>query len=157
MTVARLGRRSRDELKGVHPDIVGVVEESIMLMPQGYDFGVHDGIRTLAEQREYLRRGVSRTMNSKHLPQADGYGHAVDLVPYIMGRFRWEWEPIYVIAAVVRSVAESRNVRIRWGGFWDELTGTTEDPKVLVRQYVDQCRKEGRKAFIDGPHYELIT
>jgi peptidoglycan L-alanyl-D-glutamate endopeptidase CwlK len=157
MIVARLSRRSRDELKGVHPDLVGVVEESILRLPQGYDFGVHDGIRTLAEQREYLRRGVSRTMNSKHLPQADGYGHAVDLVPYIMGRFRWEWEPIYVIAEVVRDVAKRRGVRIRWGGFWDELTATTEPPELLVKQYVAKRRKEGKKAFIDGPHYELIT
>jgi len=52
------------------------------------DFAVHDGLRRIEEQREYVARGVSQTMASKHLPQADGYAHAVVLVPWIGGRLR---------------------------------------------------------------------
>jgi peptidoglycan L-alanyl-D-glutamate endopeptidase CwlK len=76
-----LGARSLAELEGVHPKLVEVVKRSIELTTQ--DFAVHDGLRTIAEQREYVRRGVSKTMNSMHMRQEDGYGHAFDLVPYI--------------------------------------------------------------------------
>jgi peptidoglycan L-alanyl-D-glutamate endopeptidase CwlK len=41
-------------------------------------------------------------MNSRHLIRSDGFGHAVDLVPWINGKPRWEWKPIYHIAAAVR-------------------------------------------------------
>lgn len=82
-----LGSKSRAELKGVHPDLVGVVERAIQITTQ--DFSVHDGLRTEAEQREYVRTGASQTMNSMHRTQADGFGHAVDLVPFINGKLRW--------------------------------------------------------------------
>ena len=150
-----LGRRSRKELEGVHPDVVKVVERAIELTEQ--DFSVHDGLRTIEEQRRYVRRGVSRTMNSKHLPQEDGYSHAVDLVPWINGKMRWEWPAIYPIAEAVRSAAEELDVTLRWGGHWAVLNGTTKPPKQLVEMYVDMRRRAGRSAFIDGPHYELVV
>lgn len=149
-----LGRRSRAELEGVHPDLVRVVERAIQVTSQ--DFSVHDGIRTLDEQRELYRRGASRTLNSKHLPQEDGYGYAVDLVPYVGGRLRWEWPLIYPIAEAMRAAAEGQGVRLRWGGHWGELTGMDDDPEALVRAYVDSRRAAGKSAFIDGPHYELL-
>ena len=149
-----LGRRSRAELEGVHPDLVRVVERAIQVTSQ--DFSVHDGLRTLDEQRKLFRRRASRTMNSKHLPQEDGYGHAVDLVPYINGRLRWEWPLIYPIAKAMRAAAEEQSVRLRWGGHWGELTGMDDEPEALVRAYVDARRSAGKSAFIDGPHYELL-
>ena len=149
----RLGTHSRRELGSVHPDLIRVVERAIELTAQ--DFTVHDGFRTMGEQREYVRRGVSRTLNSRHLLQADGYGHAVDLVPYINGKLRWEWGPIYRIVEAVRRASDELDVRIRWGGCWHTLTGTREDPEVLVRRYADLRRKRGLRAFMDGPHYQL--
>ena len=150
-----LGRRSRAELLGVHPDLVRVVERAIQVTRQ--DFSVHDGIRTMAEQRELVRRGASRTLNSKHLPQADGWGHAVDLVPYVGGRLRWEWPLIYPIADAMRAAGQDLGLRLRWGGHWGELTGTDDAPEALVRAYGDARRTAGKPAFIDGPHYELIV
>ena len=149
----RLGKHSWGELMGVHPDLVRVVERAIELTAQ--DFTVHDGLRTKEEQREYVRRGVSQTMFSRHLPQPDGFGHAVDLVPYINGKLRWEWDPIYRIAEAVRRASDELDVRIRWGGCWHTLTGTSEDPEVLVRRYADLRRRRGLRAFTDGPHYQL--
>ena len=148
-----LGRRSRRELGGVHPHLVRVVERAIRLTTQ--DFTVHDGIRTIEEQREYVRRKVSYTMRSRHLPQHDGYGHAVDLVPYINGKLRWEWGPIYRIAEAMRLAARELDVGLLWGGCWSTLTGTTEDPELLVARYVRWRRSRGLRAFIDGPHYQL--
>jgi peptidoglycan L-alanyl-D-glutamate endopeptidase CwlK len=151
-----LGKKSRAELAGVHPRLVAVVERAILTTPQ--DFAVHDGLRTEAEQRAYLTSGASTTMNSKHLRQPDGFGHAVDLVPFINGKLRWEWPPIYNIAAAVRQAAIDEGVKLRWGGTWSTLNligssaGEIED---AVMAYVDRRRKAGNKAFIDGPHYEL--
>ena len=150
-----LGQRSRAELQGVHPRLADVVRSAIQITTQ--DFSVLDGLRTEAEQRDLVRRGASRTMNSKHLRQADGWGHAVDLVPYVNGGVRWEWPLIYPIATAMRTAAEDQGVRLRWGGHWGELTGMDAAPEALVAAYVDARRAAGESAFIDGPHYELIT
>jgi len=145
-----LGKKSKRELIGVHPDLVAVTERAIQITLQ--DFSVFDGIRTKAEQSEYVRTGVSKKLKSKHI-----IGEAVDLVPYINGKPRWEWEPIYKIATAMRHAADERNVRLRWGGVWDrELTGSTKNPADMVHDYIDRRRKKGKKAFIDGPHFELI-
>ncbi len=148
-----LGARSRRELIGVRPELVGVVERAIQITEQ--DFAVHDGLRTVAEQRRYVAKGVSQTMDSMHLPQADGYGYAVDLVPYINGKVRWEWPAIYPIAEAVRRAATELGVRLVWGGCWQTLNGTTVDPERLVQEYGARRRAQGRRAFTDGPHYEL--
>lgn len=139
-----LGRKSLAELSGVHPDLVRVVKRAIQITTQ--DFSVHDGIRTKAEQREYVRRRVSRTMNSKHLTQRDGFGHAVDLVPWINGQMRWEWPPIYKIAEAMRQASNELNVPIEWGGIkgFKKLTGTKASPKAMHTGF-------------DGPHYQLAA
>ncbi len=149
----RLGTHSRRELEGVHPHMVAVVELAMDTTEQ--DFTVHDGLRTVEEQREYVHKGVSWTMRSKHLPQEDGLGHAVDLVPYINGRLRWEWPPIYVVFEAVRAAAETLDVPLIWGGCWHTVTGTTMPAKELVRRYVDERRAQGRRVTLDGPHFEL--
>ena len=71
-----LGAGSPKELEGVHPDLIAVVKRAIALTAQ--DFSVHDGIRTLEEQKNLVERGASKTLDSRHIT-----GHAVDLVPYI--------------------------------------------------------------------------
>lgn len=151
MSEFTLGKKSLSELKGVHPDLVAVVQRAIELTVQ--DFSVHDGIRTVEEQKKLVAGGVSKTMKSRHLT-----GHAVDLVPYINNKLRWEWEPIYKIADAVRTAAEELGIPIRWGGAWDRsLTGTDELPEDMVADYTARRRKAGKRAFIDGPHYELPT
>lgn len=152
-----LGRKSLLELNGVHPNLVTWVRRTIQLTEQ--DFSVHDGLRTETEQREYVRRGVSKTMNSKHMRQSDGFGHAVDLVPWINGMLRWEWIPIFVIAAAGRKAAEELGTKLIWGGVWDrnfeDLPDTPEGLDKAVDSYVARRRGAGKAAFIDGPHYEL--
>lgn len=88
----KLGHRSRRELRGVHPDLIIVVTTAIITLPKGLDATIYDGLRTMAEQAENFKNGVSKTMKSKHLPQSDGYGHAVDVVPIIDGRLMWDSE-----------------------------------------------------------------
>ena len=81
----RLGVHSKRELVGVHAHLVIVVATAIVMLPEGIDFQVFDGMRTKAEQAENIARGVSWTMKSRHLT-----GHAVDLVPIVDGRLSWD-------------------------------------------------------------------
>jgi len=149
MATFELGRRSLEELEGVHEDLVAVVKRAIAITPQ--DFSVHDGIRTFEEQQELVQRGASKTLQSRHLT-----GHAVDLVPYIGGKLRWEWGPIYVVAEAVRTAARELAVPLRWGGAWDVVfTETDVAPEDLVAEYAARRRRAHKGVFLDGPHYEL--
>lgn len=141
-------KRSRSELDGVHPDLVRVVERALELTT--VDFAVHDGKRTVEEQRRYVASGVSQTMKSRHLT-----GHAVDLVPVINGKLRWEWPPIYQIARAVKQAAAELNVPIRWGGCWSRLETLDEPLEDRVAEYVQMRKSIGKSAFLDGPHHEL--
>lgn len=144
-----LGATSKKELEGVHADLVKVVLRAIELTCQ--DFSVHDGIRTLEAQKKLVAAGASKTLESRHLT-----GHAVDLVPVINGKLRWEWDPIYVIADAVRSAARELKIPLRWGGAWDvDFTNSTDSTEHLVATFVEACRQQGKRAFIDGPHFEL--
>ncbi len=145
----KLGTKSLNELVGVHPELIAIVKRAIELTVQ--DFAVHDGIRTLEEQKRLVASGASQTLDSRHIS-----GHAVDLVPVINGKLRWEWEPIYMIADAVRIAARQFGVPIRWGGAWDvAFTASDETPEDLVLDYSTRRRQAGKKAFIDGPHFEL--
>ena len=147
----RLGKHSLGELEGVHPDMVKVVERAICITQ--IDFTVFDGLRTDEEQREYVRTGVSQTLRSRHLKQKDGFGHAVDLVPYINRKLRWELSPCIIIARAVALAAQDVNVGIIWGGGWDRLG--REDPSNMVEAYIERKRLIGEMPFIDAPHYQL--
>lgn len=149
MSTFKLGPGSLKELKGVHPDLVSVVKRAIELSAQ--DFAVHDGSRTLGEQKKLVESGASQTLDSRHLS-----GHAVDLVPSINGKLRWEWEPIYNIADAVRTAAKELSIPLRWGGAWDVVFTESDDrPEDLVADYSARRKKAGKKAFLDGPHFEL--
>ncbi len=65
-----LSDRSRARLEGLHPDLVAVVEKAA----ETCDFIVTEGLRSKQRQRELVKKGASRTLNSRHLT-----GHAVDL------------------------------------------------------------------------------
>lgn len=153
----KLGTTSRQRLQGVDPRLVRVVERAIQLTTQ--DFTVLEGVRTVATQRDYVARGVSQTMNSRHLKQADGYGKAVDLVPWAGGMARWEWPLIWPIAEAMRRAAIEQGVPIRWGGGWFRLDqlGSQAAIKRAADAYTAARRAQKKAAFLDGPHYEIPT
>ena len=152
----KLSSRSLKKLEGVHPDMVAVVNRAIELTT--VDFGVTYGVRTLAEQERLYKSGRSQTMKSKHLIQGDGYSHAVDLVAYDGSDVVWEINVYDNIADAMAQAANEVGCKIKWGAAWSvgniaAYVGTMED---AMNEYVDLRRSEGRRPFIDGPHFELM-
>lgn len=111
MSNFRFSKRSIERMQGVHPDLVKVVKLAITLTE--VDFGVTEGLRTVAKQREYFNKGASKTMNSRHLT-----GHAIDLVAYIGAEVRWDWPLYHKIADAMKQAAKELSVAIVWGGSW---------------------------------------
>lgn len=157
----QLGTKSLSELNQVHPDMVEVVKYAITITEQ--DFTVYDGIRTAAEQNALYKRGASQrdgyNRKSEHQIQETGYGHAVDLVPYVPGRGPvWDWDMIYPICDAMVIAAKKFDCAIRWGGCWghESIHTMTGSPENWVQDYVRRKQKAGKRAFNDGPHYELL-
>lgn len=146
----KLSKRSLSRLEGVNEQLVEVVKEAITLTK--IDFGVTEGLRTLERQKELVAKGASKTMNSKHLT-----GHAVDLVAYLGSRISWEINLYDDIADAMKAAAMANDVSICWGAAWTvpditEWDGTMQE---ATDTYVALRRSQGRRAFIDGPHFQL--
>ena len=150
-----LSSRSLSKLEGVHESLVNIVKEAIQATK--VDFGVICGTRTKQEQAELVKKGASKTMNSKHLPQeSTGKSHAVDLMAYIGSRASWELNLYDDIADAMRVGAIMEGVDVTWGGAWHKTLnswrGSAHD---LMNEYIDTRRGQGRKPFIDGPHFQI--
>jgi peptidoglycan LD-endopeptidase CwlK len=104
------------------------------------DFTVLEGLRTVERQKQLVKQGASKTMNSRHIT-----GHAVDLGALIEGEVRWDWGLYLKLGEVIRAASLAEKVPVRWGGTW-KLLSAIEGPitaKILSR------------SFPDGPHFEL--
>lgn len=138
----RFGNRSERNLVGVHPDLVRVLRRAIEITP--VDFSIIEGVRTLKRQAELYQQGrttpgkiVTNTMKSNHLPKADGYGHAVDLIPVNLPT-GWPIENFKPVLRAIRKASIELNIPVKFGINWstdpDSVTGKTP---------------------IDAPHVEL--
>jgi len=116
------GEESKKNLEGVDPRLVRVCEDAIKIM----DFKVLDGVRTVEEQKINVARGKSKTMNSKHLVNpTTGYSEAVDLAPYPVD---WSDQEVFcVLAGVMRAVAFTHGLVLRWGGDWNSNDSTRDE------------------------------
>ena len=138
----KLGSKSLMTLKGVHPDLVKVVKRAIEIT--SIDFTVIEGLRTRARQRQLVRKGASKTMNSRHIT-----GHAVDIAPLIGGKVRWDWPLFFKLADAMKQAAKEVGVKVRWGGNWriHDIASSSKDGKAMNKAYPG--------SFPDGPHFEL--
>ena len=144
-----LSQRSIDRMKGVKPNLIKVVERAIELTQ--YDFFVIQGLRTLAEQRENLKKGVSQTMKSKHLT-----GDAVDVGLLVDGKYDGnDCNKYAIIAEAFRKASIELSIPIRWGGCWNVL-GTQHSAHEELTAYINKRRSEGRSPFLDLGHFELF-
>jgi histidinol phosphatase-like PHP family hydrolase len=129
----KLSERSLRKLEGVEKDLVNVVLEAIKITK--VDFGVTYGLRT------------------KHLE-----GRAVDLVAYFGSNISWELNVYDDICDGMAEAARKNGVAIKWGAAWSEgdireYPGTAED---AMNAYIDLRRSQGRRPFIDAPHFEMM-
>lgn len=146
----KLGAKSLAELKGVHPDLARVVKRAIQITEQ--DFTVNDGVRTIEEQRRYVKLGYSKTMKSRHLG-----GGAVDLAPYMDGKIRFEWAAIWPIAAAMSKAAKELGVELTWGAVWDRrMSEYKSDSVTALKAEVERYKVRHKGSdFLDGPHYQI--
>jgi peptidoglycan L-alanyl-D-glutamate endopeptidase CwlK len=124
----KFSKRSIDNLSGIHPDLVRVMEKAITNSP--VDFTIIEGVR--ADERQQALYALGRTKpgsivtyadgvlnRSNHQVRADGYGHAVDLYPYVGGQVRVnDIESLRKIAGHIKAVAADMGVNAEWGGDW---------------------------------------
>ncbi|WP_292223951.1 M15 family peptidase [Brevundimonas sp.] len=169
----RFSKRSMDRARSVDPRLMALATAA--LARSSVDFGLtEEQSRTWAEQAEKVRRGVSKTMNSKHVIKAPKkVSEGVDLVPFVDGVFTWgdnQWrvktkagptiEPFYEIAAAMREAAIAANLRLTWGGVWDrclnDLPAGPAAMKAAVEAYKARRKAAGGAALLDGPHFELV-
>lgn len=150
----RLSQRSLDRLQGVDENLVSVVKMAITLTK--IDFGVTQGLRTLEMQKELVAKGASQTMKSKHLD-----GRAVDLVAYIGGKVSWQLHVYDEIADSMAAASNALGVPVRWGAAWTVpdigyWVGEGNTMESAMNSYIDLRRSEGKRPFIDAPHFELM-
>ena len=146
----KLGKRSMSRLEGVNDDLVTVVKYAIGVTKQ--DFSVICGLRTIEEQKALVAKGASQTMKSKHID-----GNAVDLMAYCNGG-RWELNLYDEIADAMKEAAEAAGVKLRWGAAWtiDDLGAWDGTAENAMNSYIDIRRSQGRRPFIDAPHFEIM-
>jgi peptidoglycan L-alanyl-D-glutamate endopeptidase CwlK len=150
MAKFKLSSNSLKKLEGVDPKLVALVKRAIEITK--IDFAVTEGLRSLATQKKYVAAGKSQTLKSKHIT-----GDAVDLVAYIGSKVSWELNLYDDIADAMKQAAKEQGVALKWGAAWNvpdisDWKGTMEE---AMNFYVDTRRREGKRPFIDGPHFEL--
>lgn len=128
----KYSQKSLDKLSTCHPDIQKVFKEAIKYV----DITILEGVRSKERQEELVRTGASKTLDSKHLEQKDGFSHAVDAMACPI---EWEnWQKNYLFAGFIKGIACSIGVKLRLGADWDGDFDTKD------------------QTFHDLPHFELI-
>lgn len=117
----------RERLTGVHDHLVKVLQIAADKAP--WPLLVIEGVRTVERQKQLLAQGASKTMNSRHIPGADGLAKAIDVAPAPDGVASWAWPLYYKLAPLIKEAADEIGVEIEWGGDW--------------------------ASFKDGPHWQL--
>jgi peptidoglycan L-alanyl-D-glutamate endopeptidase CwlK len=148
-----LGSTSANHLRGVHARLVNVVHLAMEITLQ--DFSVIEGVRSLEDEQENIRKGTSHLSDPrdcKHCLQKDGFGHAVDLAPYVDGKINWDWANIYPIAFAMKNASRTLGVRLRWGGCWDKCLNDLSDD---IRKEHEQYAVRFPYGLMDGPHFEI--
>ena len=89
----KFGKRSKERLKGVHPDIIKVLNAVIKY----YDITILDGI---------IKKSNHQT------------GKAVDISPWPV-KFD-DTKSFYYLAGLIKAESRKLGIRIRFGGDWNE-------------------------------------
>ncbi len=123
-----LNTRSKNNLKGVHPVLIKIVEKASEIFTSKYNqesyFVIIEGVRTLERQKELYYANKSQTLDSYHLT-----GHAVDVAIFLNKNITWDFKDYQKFADIMKQAATDLGYEITWGGDW--------------------------KKFRDGPHFQI--
>lgn len=112
----KFSKKSLEKLNNplVSPKIRLLMNEAIKTSP--IDFSIIETVRTVAQQKLNVAKGVSKTMSSRHIPinNKSGMCEAVDVAPYPIN-----WRDIKrfkILGEHIKKVAEKNNIKVKWGG-----------------------------------------
>lgn len=117
MEYHRFSKSSLKRMEGLDPEMRAVVK--LALKYSKYDFGVSESLRTLERQKELVATGKSKTLKSRHLPNAEGKSEAVDLAVYVGGKLTYEKKYLRKVSGAMFRAAFELGVPIEWGGHWE--------------------------------------
>lgn len=125
------------------------------LVVQVWDSTIIDGIRTFVEQRKNMAKGVSKTMDSKHLPQPPrNLSKAMDIMPYPLnwaaiqrGYDAVKRLPIADAMAVLEAYA--------FAGFFDGVAWGKYGVNLRSGYDWNTNRQFEDQTFLDLPHHEM--
>lgn len=123
--------RSKEQLQTCHPDLQRLFNEVI----RHTDCTILEGVRSVASQKFNVSTGKSKTMNSLHLKQPDGYAHAVDVISYPIDWNDWKRHLLFI--GFVLGTAKQMGINCISGVDWDSDFNVAEH------------------SFLDAPHFEL--
>lgn len=122
-----LPQKDINRMKRAHPDLQKIILRAAEL--SDIEFTVLQADRTLEQQKINVKKGVSKTLKSRHLISPDGMVRAVDIAPLVDGKASWAWPLYHKLAPFIKKAAKEVKIPVEWGGDW-----TT---------------------FKDGPHWQL--
>ncbi len=136
-------QRSKKNLEGVNPLLVKVLYRALEI---GYaDFAVIEGVRSKEEQLKNKAKGVSQTLNSRHIEECKidsiCMGNAVDILPTAMKPgMNWNEhaELFDPVLCAIKQAGDELGIPLRFGKNW------TNDPSLPVKT-----------TFPDYPHVEI--
>jgi len=130
---------SANRLAAAHPSLQKIFNTAIA----NYDCTILETARELDRQQALMRQGLTKTLDSKHLVQSDGWAHAADVAPWPIPR-NWGRDSaktmaqFYHFGGYIRALADAMGVALRWGGDWNSNN-----------RFEDQ-------SFDDLVHFELV-
>ncbi len=143
----RFGAASLANLSQLHPSLQKIYLKAI----EAWDCQIIDGARTVAEQIKNVAKGVSKTMDSRHIPGADGFSHAADVMP-----FPFDWNKIQRGLDAVKRADGGMEV-LEVYAFQGFIAGIAHAYGVPIRQGVDwnTNKQFDDQTFNDLPHTEI--
>lgn len=139
----------KDKTEELRPDLRPKVKAILSdLKGHGWQPVITEALRTQAKQRENVKKGVSKTMNSKHLADKDGYARAVDIIDQ-----RYGWKPPVIFWLHLASTATAHGMRS--GSFF----GLSKKQEVLLKEALADGRWDDAqrlKIGWDSAHVEAV-
>lgn len=129
--MAKFSKRSKDNLKGLHPDLIRFHERAIQDTP--IDYTIVEGVRATERQKYLFAQGRTTpgpivtyvdgvNKKSNHQTKEDGYGYATDCYPYVNGKlYVTEKETIGYLKTLTdhfKKVAKELGLNMRFGIDW---------------------------------------